>query len=112
MKKVKFKEGYIYIISNPNFSNYYKLGITDNIKSRLQTYQTSCPSRNYKIEHYIFHSDCCRAEKQIHQKLKYFATERKNEWFRCDLSILKNIIDEFLDPLEGIIVPYNLKVDI
>ena len=53
MNKNRNKEGYIYIISNTNFPNYYKIGVTEDIKSRLRTYQTSSPLRNYKVEYNI-----------------------------------------------------------
>ncbi len=48
MGEKRQKEGYIYVISNINFPNYYKIGVTEDIKSRLRTYQTSSPLRNYK----------------------------------------------------------------
>lgn len=40
MGQKREKEGYIYVISNSNFPNYYKIGVTEDIKARLRTYQT------------------------------------------------------------------------
>lgn len=97
------KEGYVYIISNNNFPGYYKVGITHDIKERLRTYQTASPLRNYKIEYYIHHPNCYRAEKQIAEKLKYFATEIKNEWYKCNLEIVKDRLDESLEPDENVL---------
>jgi predicted GIY-YIG superfamily endonuclease len=97
------KEGYVYIISNNNFPGYYKVGVTNDIKARLRTYQTSSPLRNYKIEYFIHHPDCYKAEKKIAEKLKYFAAEIKNEWFRCDLEIVKGRLDESLEPEENLL---------
>ena len=51
MTNTRNKEGYLYIISNNNFPGYYKVGVTSDIKSRLRTYQTASPLRNYKIEY-------------------------------------------------------------
>lgn len=77
--------GYLYILSNNSFPGFYKIGVTENIKSRLHTYQTSDPNRSFKVEFYIFHPDCYKAEKNIKKMMKYFATKIKNEWFQCDL---------------------------
>lgn len=97
------KDGYVYIISNSNFPNYYKVGVTKDIESRLRTYQTSSPHRDYKVEHYIYHPDCYSAEVKIREKMKYFATDIKNEWFRVDLTFAKQRLDETLEPEENIL---------
>lgn len=92
------ESGYVYIISNSNFPGYYKIGITKDIKKRLNTYQTSSPHRNYKIEYYIHHPNYKKAEKDIHGMMHYFAVEYgKGEWFKIDLSIAKVRLDETLD---------------
>ena len=97
------KDGYIYVISNSNFPNYYKIGVTEDIHSRLRTYQTSSPLRNYKIEYYIRHPDCYSAEKEIHQRMKPFATNIKNEWFEIgNLQMVIDRVDESLQPKEKI----------
>jgi predicted GIY-YIG superfamily endonuclease len=95
--------GYIYIITNKSFPGWVKIGVTEDIKSRLRTYQTSSPLRNYKIEYYIHHPDCYRAEKTIHEKMKPFATEIKNEWFKCDLELVKGRVEESLEPEENVL---------
>ena len=59
------KSGYLYIISNPSHNGWYKVGVTDDIKARLHTYQTGDPKRSYKVEFYIAHPDCFSAEKKI-----------------------------------------------
>jgi predicted GIY-YIG superfamily endonuclease len=94
--KEKDKSGYVYIITNTAFDGYVKIGVTKNIKNRLRTYQTSSPHRNYKIEHYIHHPDCYKAEQEIHEMMNYFALNKKNEWFQIDLEIAKNRLDETL----------------
>lgn len=104
---MKLKEGYVYIISNANFEGYYKIGITGNIDDRLRTYQTSSPFRNYKVEYYIKHPNCSEAEKQIKNNMKYFATDSKNEWFKCSLLLIKNRLDETLDQPENVLDFYK-----
>lgn len=103
MTSKRQKDGYVYIISNSNFPNYYKIGVTKDIESRLRTYQTSSPFRDYKIEYYIYHTECYLAESKIREKMYYFATDIKNEWFKVDLNIAKNRLDETLDPDENIL---------
>ena len=93
----KNKEGYVYIISNPSHIGWVKIGVTDNIKTRLSNYQTADPKRSYKVEYYIFHPDCYKAEKDIKEMMKYFASSRKNEWYKCDLNIAKVRLDETLE---------------
>ena len=79
------KHGYLYIISNPSHPGYLKVGVTEDIKSRLHTYQTSDPNRAFKVEYYIFHPDAYSAEKKIKEMMHYFAKSQRNEWFECDL---------------------------
>ena len=99
MGEKRQKDGYIYVISNINFPNYYKIGVTEDIKSRLRTYQTSSPLRNYKIEYYIHHSDCYNAEKDIHEQIKHFARSQKNEWF--EIGSLQMVIDRLDESLQS-----------
>ena len=91
------KEGYVYIISNPDFPGYYKIGVTRNIKKRLSPYQTASPHRNFKVEYYIKHPDCYSAEDQIKEMMRYFALEEKGEWFLIDLNVAKVRLDETLE---------------
>jgi hypothetical protein len=89
--------GYIYIITNPAHKNWVKVGITEDIKSRLRSYQTSDPNRNYKVEHYIWHPNYKKAEKDIKNMMHYFAKRIRNEWFEVDLSVAKCRLDETLE---------------
>ena len=89
--------GYIYIISNPAHPNFLKFGITEDIKSRLSTYNTGDPQRAYRVEYYIFHPKYKRAEIKIQEMLKYFAKSQKNEWAEISLPIAISRLDETLD---------------
>jgi predicted GIY-YIG superfamily endonuclease len=82
------KSGYLYIVINKAFPGFVKVGVTENIESRLRTYQTSDPKRGYKMEFYIFHPNCYEAEKRIKDMMKYFSTDtiQQGEWFKCDLT--------------------------
>lgn len=88
------KSGYLYIVSNMAFPGFLKVGVTEDIKSRLRTYQTSDPKRAYKMEFFIFHPDAYTAEKKIKKAMKMFAKSQKNEWFECDLSVARVRLEE------------------
>lgn len=90
----RMKSGYLYIISNPAHIGWFKIGVTEDIKSRLNVYQTSDPKRSYKVEYHVFHPDCYIAEKNIKETMKYFALDIKKEWYKVDLGIAKSRLDE------------------
>lgn len=94
------KEGFVYIISNPAHPGFLKVGVTQDIKARLNVYQTSDPKRKYKVEYYIFHPDCYRAEKEINEMMKHFALSIKNEWYEVDLGVAKVRLDETLEDIK------------
>jgi predicted GIY-YIG superfamily endonuclease len=89
--------GYLYIISNENFPGWIKVGSTTNLKTRLQTYQTASPYRNYILEYSICHPAYLEAEKKIKDTLKPFAKDIKNEWYQVDLHMAKPRLDEQLE---------------
>lgn len=96
------KSGYIYVITNPDFPGFVKIGIAKNIKDRLRCYQTSSPRRNYKVEHKIFHPNCRRGEKLAHEKLKMFALSKRNEWFEISLQIAIDMVNGLLEEEEDL----------
>ena len=74
--------GYLYIISNRSWPGWIKIGTTKNLKTRLQTYQTGSPFRDYEILYSIKHPDYLKAEKNIKIQMAYFAKQIKNEFFK------------------------------
>lgn len=84
------KEGFIYILSNPAWKEYYKVGYSIEPRDRLKQYQTGCPFSDYKLEGYYFSFDVRKTEKEIHDKLKQFHV--KGEWFSLDVQNLRKFI--------------------
>ncbi len=77
---------FVYVISNPNFPGVYKVGIAKDWKARLNSYQTSAPDRQYKLE-FKFETPWFReTESHIHEKF-----ENTYEWVHAEL---QDIIDE------------------
>lgn len=97
MKKKRMKEGFIYIISNKNIADYFKIGVTIDIEARLRVYQTSDPNREFTVEYYVFHPEVYEAEKKIRESLKHFAKNIKGEWYNTTLEFAKSRLDESLE---------------
>lgn len=76
----KPKCGIVYLISNPAFPGYYKVGMTKDLEKRLAQYQTGDPHRAYAVEHYKFVEDARAEEKKC---LEYMKTDlAKGEWVK------------------------------
>lgn len=67
-RNVKFnqlKSGLVYMIENPQFPDHYKLGMTIELNSRLESYQTYDPYRKFKVTKYDFVLDRSLTEKKL-----------------------------------------------
>ena len=90
----------VYVIKgsriNPTESNY-KIGITRNIKERLETLQTSSPD---KLELLFKHrtTEADKLEKSLHKFFKYYRIRENGEWFQFeDTKISEWLRTEFQD---------------
>ncbi len=79
----------VYIISNPQYPDDYKVGIASDVHSRLNSYQTSDPNRNYRLEYHLETPHFRAIEAYIHQKYA-----NKHEWVQ---GALKSIIADIKD---------------
>ena len=80
---------FVYVISHPNFEGEYKVGIAKDWKSRLNSYQTSDPERQYKMEFKIETPWFRETEKFIHDLFP-----NKHEWVQGDL-------DEIIEAIQS-----------
>lgn len=72
------REGFVYMITNPAWNEWCKIGITTNMEKRLNSYQTSSPHRDFKICKYEFSTD-----RRVAERLILSSDEidiRKSEW--------------------------------
>jgi len=98
VKKIKLKYeygGFIYILSNVNneAEHIYKIGITENLKSRLNSYNTGMQKHQHFYYCSQYHcSDPVNLEKYIFSKLKKFKIENVNEMYKLQFEQLDNII--------------------
>ena len=81
---------YVYIISNPQYKGLYKVGIAKNYKSRLNSYQTSDPLRQYKMEFYFLTPYFREIEKHIHNIF-----DNLGEWVQAGLENIKKEIENY-----------------
>jgi predicted GIY-YIG superfamily endonuclease len=81
---------YVYIISNEAFPGWLKVGKTNSIHKRLETFRTGAPTE-YIVE---FLMDGLRYDHEVHVLLTKQGIERKREWFKCDLATARAAVLE------------------
>ena len=74
--------GCVYVIQNPAWPDWVKVGKAVDAQDRLNSYQTSDPFRSYILHHHIEVSNRHKVELQVHQELEVASALRKNEWFK------------------------------
>ena len=92
---VKCVKGEVYIINNPAWKSWYKIGKAVDSEDRCNGYQTSSPHRDYNIVSKISVSNRGIGEKIAHTLAEGMSRERSNEWFRIE-NLDKDDFDRFL----------------
>ena len=77
----KSKRGEVYIIHNPAWKKWYKIGMAVESKNRLNGYQTSSPFRDYSLLYTISVKNRYKGEIMAHKVAEKICLERNNEWF-------------------------------
>ena len=85
-------EGYVYIISNPAWDGWHKVGMAIDAWDRLRVFQTSSPFRDFQLEYCKYFKDRKSAELEVHGLLRLLHTPRKGEWFQSPVEQLKKHI--------------------
>lgn len=86
------KQGQVYIIVNPAFPGWCKVGMAVDAEDRLNQYQTSSPYRDYELIKAYDTDDRREAERAAHELLAK-AHERKGEWFYIQHPVATEILD-------------------
>ena len=84
--------GYVYIISNPAWEGWHKVGMAVDAWDRCASFQTSSPFRDYKLEYCKHFKDRRSAETETHNLLLSLEIPRKGEWFKATAEQLKKHI--------------------
>lgn len=87
------KEGQVYVITNPNFPEWVKVGMAVDAADRLNSYQTSSPFRDYTLVSAWSVTDRRSAESEAHQELQKLY-DRRSEWFRCTAEQAKEVCEK------------------
>ena len=85
-------EGQVYIITNPAWEGWVKVGMAVDAEDRANGYQTSSPYRDYELAYVVDTKDRRATEAETHARLGELF-EQRNEWFKCDVAWVKYIID-------------------
>ena len=78
-------EGYVYIINNPCWKGWVKVGMAIDAEDRCKQYQTSSPFRDFKLCYSKHFEDRKASEQAAHDKLNKISAERKGEWFKVSV---------------------------
>lgn len=91
-------EGYVYVITNPCWKGWIKVGMAIDSEDRCKQYQTSSPFRDYKLEYSKGFENRRTAEREAHEKCNAICKQRNGEWFELDIDkaidIIHNINEE------------------
>lgn len=74
-------EGEVYIIYNPSFPGWVKVGMAVDSQDRLKHYQTSTPYRDFTVVKSYKVPNRREAETKAHEALTIEGRGRKGEWF-------------------------------
>tara|TARA_A100000171_G_scaffold52782_1_gene73035 strand:+ start:6121 stop:6669 length:549 start_codon:yes stop_codon:yes gene_type:complete len=88
----KQPDGYVYILTNPAWSDWIKVGRAVNPKDRCRQFQTSSPYRDYKMYFKRKFKLNKEAEETAHELLKKESLDFNKEWFKINKEKAKEII--------------------
>ena len=86
-------QGQVYIITNPAWEGWVKVGMAVDAADRAGNYQTSSPYRDYELAHIVDTQDRRATETETHARLGDLF-EQRNEWFKCSVEMAKRIMDD------------------
>ena len=86
-------EGYVYIINNPCWDGWVKVGMAIDAEDRCKQYQTSSPYRDYKLCYLKHFEDRKIAEQSAHKELKKITDTYNGEWFQTSVKEAKKTIE-------------------
>ena len=89
------KEGSVYIMENPAWKGWVKVGMAVDPTDRLKNYQTSSPFRDYALLYSYEVNDRRAGESAAHARLAK-ECDNINEWFRLPAAIANELILEVI----------------
>lgn len=110
-------KGFVYILTNPAFPNYLKIGKTTrstNERVKELSSSTGVP-HEFNIVYEIRCSDCDEAEKLVHQQLEKYRISKSREFFDVNLDnaifLINTIVfDQLTREIHALKKSVNIKV--
>jgi hypothetical protein len=90
----KVPQGDVYIVQNPAWPSWYKVGKAADAEDRLRHFQTSSPLRDYKLMYSKHFEDRHAGEVAVHEELRKVAFDYRKEWFYTEYEVVTGIIEE------------------
>lgn len=98
-------EGFVYLVVNPGFPGWVKVGKTADPVRRLSRYQTGDPKRAFEFARLQHSEDISKAEWLAHQRLKALGYLKSGEWFEVGLAVAGHAVDEACKQASGLKPP-------
>jgi len=76
------RSGYVYVVTNPAWPEWVKIGMAIDAEDRCNGYQTSSPFRDFVLHHSVYCDDRRSLERKAHTAVEHIAEERNAEWFK------------------------------
>lgn len=86
-------QGEVYILTNPAWQGWIKVGMAVDAEDRCKSYQTSSPMRDYELQYKKFFTNRRVAESKAHKLCTKNCKERNGEWFQMSITKAKELID-------------------
>lgn len=87
-----FTPMYIYVITHPKFEGWLKIGKTSDLNNRLNSYQTHCPDRSFKLEYSLKTEFAYSVESYFNNFIK----GNNFEWYYCSVDFAIKTINEII----------------
>ena len=89
--------GHVYLITNPAWKGWVKVGMAVDANDRCNQYQTSSPIRDYKLEYKKQFNNRRIAESQAHKLCGKKALQQNGEWFKINIKDAINLIESITE---------------
>lgn len=83
--------GSLYVIHNPAWPGFVKIGRARNVSERLRTYQTASPHRDYVLHYYRVFPDVLAAERALSNLYKGYKSN--GEWHHIHADDAASLLD-------------------
>lgn len=84
--------GDVYVIYNPFYHGWFKVGMALDAEDRLKSFQTSCPYRSYMLVDAVKTTNRRKLESKALKLFQEHSKERRGEWFRLSSTLAKKLV--------------------